>query len=161
MGNLYYNATRFFSQLANACFWPVVISLSALLVVSVIDCGRLVYQVWFRRRRPRTDLAGLARALAGGRSTLERVRAVGEIPLSPVLARFWKLLRDRLAEVECEDNLDLWLEETLQREEIAVSNQLDRSRALIRIGPMLVWPARSFPSDLLYSRFSAVTWAEW
>lgn len=33
--------------------------------------------------------------------------------------------------------MDIWLEETLQQEEIEVTSRLDRSRALVRIGPML------------------------
>jgi biopolymer transport protein ExbB/TolQ len=62
------------------------------------------------------------------------------VSLSAPIVRFWAHLECRLREVgssETRENLDLWLEETLQREEIEVMARLDRSRALVRLGPML------------------------
>ena len=34
-------------------------------------------------------------------------------------------------------SFDLWLEEKLQEEELAIANRLDRTRAMVRLGPML------------------------
>lgn len=130
MSSAYETAVSVFSQLANLFFWPVAVSLAFLFVWSVADLGRLLYQAWSRRRSPKTDIAGLAEVLR----THDRRRETAA--LSPSLRRFAGLVRTR-AEMFDDDDLDLWLEEALQSEELAITAQLDRSRAFVRLGPML------------------------
>lgn len=64
--------------------------------------------------------------------------ALAHLDLSPALRRFWTRVRAQLdASGTSSDHLDLWLEDALQEEEMSVTSQLDLSRVLIRIGPML------------------------
>lgn len=130
-----YDATvSLFYQLANLFFWPVAIALIVLLAVSLIDLGRLAAQIVTRRRAARTDLIALAhrvQAAHGGTLVLDG------LALSPSLARFWGDVESKLAALPPQAPLDLWLEEALQQREIVVTSALDRSRALVRIGPML------------------------
>jgi biopolymer transport protein ExbB/TolQ len=42
-----------------------------------------------------------------------------------------------LRELDTTEDIDLWLDETLRGEELERTTQLDRSRAFVRIGPML------------------------
>jgi biopolymer transport protein ExbB/TolQ len=140
MNQLYESVVHLFYQLSNAFFWPVAIALLALFAYALIDLGALLYAMFQRRRASRTDLTALAR-------TLSRSLAVsgGEPPqtildnvaLSPALRRFWRRAGKRLGEMESTADLDLWLDESLRSEELERTTQLDRSRAFVRIGPML------------------------
>lgn len=133
MGDLYTLVTRLFYQLSLAFFWPVAIALLALFAISLVDLGALFVEMWRRRKRPPADLPGIARRLAAGLG--EQAIEASELP--PALRRFWERVEARLSEAGSSGHIDIWLEESLQREEIEVTSRLDRSRAFIRIGPML------------------------
>ena len=134
MSHLYQTTVSLFYQLANAFFWPVAVALLALFAVTLADLGGVLFTWWRRRGAPRTDLPAAARALAlhEGRSG-----ALDGVALSPSLRRFWGKVEARLRETGMEQHADLWLEEVLQQEEIAVAGRLDRTRLFVRIGPML------------------------
>jgi len=134
MSNLYQTTVSLFYQLANAFFWPVAIALLALFVVTLVDLGSVLF-TWLRRRRDaRTDLSAVARALA----LCEGITgALDDVVLSPSLRRFWRKVEGRLQETGMGQHVDLWLEEVLQQEDIAVAGRLDRTRLFVRIGPML------------------------
>lgn len=136
MSGLYNTTVHLFYNLANVFFWPVAISLILLFLWALIDLGRLLYALWKRRTDPVTDIVGLARRLdeAGLDSPIGLLRG---LRLSNSLTRFWTRVEGRLASVESHEHLDLWLEEVLQQEELEISSHLDRSRAMVRIGPML------------------------
>jgi biopolymer transport protein ExbB/TolQ len=137
VSDAYNFAVSAFYQLSNFFFWPVTIALVALFIVALADTGRLFYQAWRRRSEIRTDLVALARRL----STIDSARWTGatlhDVALSPSLRAFWAKVEDRLAALPPDAPVDLWLEEVLQQEEMAVASVLDRSRALVRLGPML------------------------
>jgi len=139
MTDLYTATTRLFYQLSIAFFWPVAIALLLLLVYSLADLGALFVQMWRNRRRATTDLAAVARAVFAGVREYDDglLPDLSAAPMSPSLRRFYDRLRRRLLELGSWEHIDIWLEETLQREEIEVTSRLDRSRAFIRIGPML------------------------
>ena len=139
MTDLYTATTRLFYQLSIAFFWPVAIALLLLLVYSLADLGALFVQMWRNRKRATTDLAAVARAVLAGVREYddELLPDLSAAPMSPSLRRFYDRLRSRLLELGSWEHIDIWLEETLQREEIEVTSRLDRSRAFIRIGPML------------------------
>jgi biopolymer transport protein ExbB/TolQ len=136
METLYRSTTQLFYQLSNAFFWPVAVALLVLFAVALYDLGALMVQGWRRRRQPETDLEAVAIVLLGG---LDKggTDALAGIEMSPSLLRFWRHVRQHLSTVQILDHLDLWMEEALQTEELAVTSKLDMSRALIRIGPML------------------------
>lgn len=136
MDSLYHSTTQLFYQLSNAFFWPVAVSLLILFGVSVLDLGALVVQGWRRARQPATDLEAVALVLLGGLDATGDDALAG-MDMSPALRRFWTRVRAHLTNARSLDHIDLWMEEALQTEEIAVTSQLDLSRALIRIGPML------------------------
>jgi biopolymer transport protein ExbB/TolQ len=127
-------AVSFFYQLANLFFWPVAVSLIVLFALALMDLGRLLLQVVRRRSAPATDLVALARGLQAGRGRIPRLDGVS---LSASLARFRDEVAEQVSALPSDAPLDLWLEETLQQREIAVTSALDRSRALVRLGPML------------------------
>lgn len=130
-----YDATvSLFYQLANLFFWPVAIALIVLLGLALVDLGRLGAQILTRRRAARTDLVGLAHRVQSARGG---PLMLDGIALSPSLGRFWAEVESKLAALPTDAPLDLWLEEALQQREIVVTSALDRSRALVRIGPML------------------------
>ncbi|MEQ1910340.1 MAG: MotA/TolQ/ExbB proton channel family protein [Vicinamibacterales bacterium] len=130
---------QLFFRLSSAFFWPVAIALIALFAWAMLDLGALFFAMWRKRSEPATDLRGLARRLASAGPSLRTGMTdvlQGEA-LSPALRRFWNSVRDNLRDVEVFDDVDLWLDEALRREEIEMTTRLDRSRAFIRIGPML------------------------
>lgn len=130
--NLYQSATQLFYQLSLLFFWPVCIALLGLFSWSLIDLGAMLFQSWQRSREPRTDLAGLG-------DRLDEYFELGRplAGLSPRLARFWSRIEPHLGRTLSSKSFDLWLEEILQEEELAVANRLDRTRAMVRLGPML------------------------
>jgi biopolymer transport protein ExbB/TolQ len=136
--HLYEGATQLFYQISNAFFWPVAVALVVLFAVSLFDLGVLAVQ-WVRKRRETsTDLAAVAVTLSGALSshTLEGDALAG-VAVSPSLRRFWSRVQARLREVQSTEDLDVWLDEALQQEEVNVASRLDRTRALVRLGPML------------------------
>lgn len=143
---MYHFTTQLFYQLANAFFWPVAIALLALFAATLIDLGALLVQIWRRQRQVRTDMTAVAQLLLA-RAKAREVDALASLDPSPALRRFWTRVRPRLIEAEAEageggeasahEHIDLWLEDALQEEELAVTSRLDLSRVLIRIGPML------------------------
>jgi biopolymer transport protein ExbB/TolQ len=135
---LYVSATELFYQIANAFFWPVAIALLVLFALSLVDLGRLVVEWWRKRSEPATDLSAVAVALAVNlRGSGDTREALAGVSMSRPLARFWSRVASRLRAVGVTENLDVWLEEALQQEEIDTAARLDRSRALVRLGPML------------------------
>lgn len=130
MPNLYSDIVSLFGHLANLFFWPVAVALLVLFTWSLLDLGRMFYQAWRRRKEPRTDLIELANALHS-HSDLSTVH------VSSAVLKFWTEANGRILLLADEADLDLWLEEILQQHEIAVTSALDRSRALVRLGPML------------------------
>ena len=137
MTDLYGGATQLFYQISNAFFWPVAIALLVLFAFSLFDLGRLAVEWWLKRREPDTDLSAVATALAMELRASAGRDVLADVPMSRSLARFWARVRTRLRAVESTHNLDVWLEEALQQEEINTAAGLDRSRALVRLGPML------------------------
>ena len=138
MTALYGGATQLFYQIANAFFWPVAVALLVLFAFSLFDLGALCVEWWHRRREQPTDLSAVARALAlNVRVSAGEYDALADVRMSRSLARFWGRVAARLRAMRSAENLDVWLEETLQQEEIDVAARLDRSRALVRLGPML------------------------
>jgi biopolymer transport protein ExbB/TolQ len=140
MNSLYFAVTQLFYQLSVIFFWPVVIALLALFAVSLLDLGALLYRAWRKRQEPATDLGALARRLAEAVSRTDDGRNrwnTDSVRMPPGIRRFWNRLTVRLDEAGSQEDLDLWLEECLQQEEIELTSRLDGSRALIRIGPML------------------------
>ena len=137
MDAAYTAVTQLFYQLSLLFFWPVAVTLLALFAVSVMDLGGLLFETWRRRGQARTNLAAAASLLAPSLEEDEGAAEDGALQLSPVLARFWNRVRRQIAESGSRQDLDVWLEEALQDEEIRVTNRLDRTRAFIRIGPML------------------------
>lgn len=135
MSNLYQLTVELFYQLANVFFWPVSIALIALFIWSLIDLGRLFYQVVRRSRETPTDLPAIARRIAEQHERPEGL--LNGMAASPSLRRFWQLVEGRVAAAGSREHLDLWLDEVLQQEELRITAQLDRSRAMVRIGPML------------------------
>lgn len=152
-----------FYRLSTAFFWPVAVALLVLFALSLADLGALLVQARRRAHTAATDLPAVANALAArlpapgsGRSA-----SLDDVALSPSLARFWALLQQRLAQLDSHEHLDLWLDETLQREEIRIANRLDLSRTLVRIAPCWGWPAPSSRSGRRCSRCCRATWAAW
>jgi biopolymer transport protein ExbB/TolQ len=135
MSNLYQITVELFYQLANVFFWPVALSLIGLFIWSLIDLGRLLYQVVRRSRDAATDLPVIARRIAEQHERPEGL--LNGMPASPSLRRFWQQVEARVAAAGSREHVDLWLDEVLQQEELRVTAQLDRSRAMVRIGPML------------------------
>lgn len=134
----YATAVALFSQLANLFFWPVAIALLVLFAWALADVGRLLYQAWRRLREQATDLVDVAQRLKaqslGGEWHRPRLEGA---TLSPSLRHFWSKVEGRLAALDDDEHVDLWLDEVLQQEEVTISSALDRSRAMVRIGPML------------------------
>ncbi len=128
--------TEIFYRLSTAFFWPVALALLVLFVLSLADLGSLLVQSRRRAAAPASDLPALANALAASLRNAAQPHP-GAAVLSPSLARFWAMLEARLARLDSHEHLDLWLDETLQREEMRVANRLDLTRTLVRIAPML------------------------
>lgn len=142
--DLYNTVVQLFSQLANAFFYPVAFALIGLFIYSLLDLGKLFFALWQRRTEPRVDLPRLSRALASYVEDDEwtptgetRSDPTAEIPMSHTLRRFWTSVESRMRSVDSTRDIDLWLDETLRGEEIKLTSRLDRSRAFVRIGPML------------------------
>jgi len=130
-------AVTAFYQLSNFFFWPVTVALVALFCAALLDTGRVLYQIGRRRTDTRTDLVALARRLNAIDSARWTGGTLHDIALSSPLRAFWTKVEARLAALPPDAPLDLWLDEVLQQEEMAVAASLDRSRALVRLGPML------------------------
>lgn len=142
IATLYHATTQLFYQLSNAFFWPVAIALLVLFALSLVDLGALIAQAWRRRSQARTETMALARRLLDGLDARDGRDPLAGVELSPVLRRFWTRVRAHIDATSSgraadREHLDLWLDDALQEEEIAVTGQLDLSRVLIRIGPML------------------------
>lgn len=135
MTRLYQLTVELFYQLANVFFWPVAIALILLFLWSLIDLGRLLYQMIRRRGDQGTDLPAIARRIAQQHERPEGL--LDGLPASPSLRQFWRQVEQRVESAGSGEHLDLWLDEVLQQEELKVTSQLDRSRAMVRIGPML------------------------
>jgi biopolymer transport protein ExbB/TolQ len=136
--HLYEGATQLFYQISNAFFWPVAVALVVLFAWSLVDLGVLAVQ-WMRKRgERRTDLPAVAMALTASlRSGTLAGDPLAGVEVSPSLRRFWGRVHSRLRDVASTEDLDVWLDEALQQEEVDVASRLDRTRALVRLGPML------------------------
>lgn len=138
MNTAYDAVVKLFYQLSNAFFWPVAIALLALFAYALVDLGGLIVALFKRRNAAQTDIKALAQTLARrlGEGGVARHLLDG-VTLSPALNQFWLRVEARLRELDTTEDIDLWLDETLRREELERTTQLDRSRAFVRIGPML------------------------
>jgi biopolymer transport protein ExbB/TolQ len=138
MDRAYQAVVQLFYQLANAFFWPVAIALIVLFVYAMVDLGRLWFTMWRRRRQGTADARLVADALvarlAAAEGSLHDVHATS---IPPSVGRFWQHVERRLMNERSTDDIDLWLDAALRTEEVDVATHLDRSRALVRIGPML------------------------
>lgn len=138
MNHLYESVVQLFYQLANAFFWPVAIALLVLFAISLLDLGALFYAMWLKRREAPMDLSAIAVTLARRLGSGARPQRLLEgIALTPALRRFWTIVEQRLSEVDSTADLGWWLDEAMRREENELATKLDRSRAFVRIGPML------------------------
>lgn len=138
MNTPYEFVVQLFFRLSNAFFWPVAVALLVLFSWAMIDLGTLIVAMWRRRQQPPTDLRGVSRRLSSSSGwPATGIDVLQGETLSPALRRFWTSVRSNLAGTGAGDDVDLWLDEALRREEIEMTTRLDRSRAFIRIGPML------------------------
>ena len=137
MNTAYEFVVQLFFRLSNAFFWPVAVALLVLFAWAMLDLGSLMIAMWRRRQQPPTDLRGVARRLSSASGwSAHGIDVLQGETLSPALRRFWIGGFDPAIEFYGDD-VDLWLDEALRREEIEMTTRLDRSRAFIRIGPML------------------------
>lgn len=138
MDRAYGAVVQLFYQLANAFFWPVAIALIVLFAYTMVDLGRLWFTMWRRRRDETAEPQLVAGALVARLAAIDGgPHGVDAVPLSPSVRRFWQHVEARLRHGRSTDDLDLWLDAALRSEEVEIATHLDRSRALVRIGPML------------------------
>jgi biopolymer transport protein ExbB/TolQ len=139
MTNLYDFLVQLFYQLANAFFYPIAFALLILFAYSLIDLGALFYSIWQRRReQSEIDISELARILAGHLKTDIKENAIPKTAVfNRPLARFWNRVESKLVQLDTTEDVDIWLDEALRNEENDLKTKLDRSLAMVRIGPML------------------------
>jgi len=96
MPALYDITVKLFYQLSNFFFWPVAISLIVLFVWSLIELGRLAYNVFQRRGDEATNLEALGSALdADFRRNRYSDGKLNGVKLSIGLLGFWQRLEKR------------------------------------------------------------------
>jgi biopolymer transport protein ExbB/TolQ len=138
MTNLYDFLVQLFYQLANAFFYPIAFALLILFAYSLIDLGVLFYAMWRRRGRQEVDISALAKAIAQYlRSGIKENSLPKNTVFVSSLARFWNRVEEKLLQLDTIDDVDIWLDEALRNEENEMKTKLDRSLAMVRIGPML------------------------
>ena len=138
MPALYDITVKLFYQLSNFFFWPVAISLIVLFVWSLIELGRLAYNVFQRRGDEATNLEALGSALeADFRRNRFSDGKLNGVKLSIGLLGFWQRLEKRRGTLETAKNFEMLLDQALREEESQTTARLDFSRALVRLGPML------------------------
>src|SRR5687768_15570485 len=138
MTNLYDFLVQLFYQLANAFFYPIAFALLILFAYSLIDLGALFYVMWKRRVRQEVDISALAKTIAQYlRSNIKENALPKNAVFNRSLARFWNRVRGKLLQLDSTDDVDIWLDEALRNEENDMKTKLDRSLAMVRIGPML------------------------
>lgn len=130
----------------NALLYPVVGLLIFLFILMLFISGGFVSEFAFRRKRNQgisQDIESLALNLSNDMSR-ERFKEAGEklkvYLRKPYIGSQLKrgFLKDLSAQIgKGMDSFDIRIENTLQEYEIEVSRLLDKTRVLIRIGPML------------------------
>ncbi len=130
----------------NALLYPVVGLLIVLFILMLFVSGTFVSEFAFRRKRDQDashDMESLALRLSNDMSHERFEEAVEQLKAylkKPYMGS--QLMRGFLRDLSAQtgkglDNLDIRVENTLQDYEIEVSRLLDKTRILIRIGPML------------------------
>lgn len=130
----------------NALLYPVMGLLIVLFVLMLFISGAFVSEFAFRRKRYQDagqDCEWLAMKLSNDmsngrfREAADKIMAYLKKPyMGSQLRRGF--LRDLSAQIgKGLDNLDIRIENTLQEYEIEVSRLLDKTRVLVRVGPML------------------------
>jgi biopolymer transport protein ExbB/TolQ len=138
MTNLYDFLVQLFYQLANAFFYPIAFALLILFAYSLVDLGALFYAMWQRRGRQEVDISALANTIAQYlRSNIKEYSLPKNAVFNRSLARFWNRVEEKLLQLDTIDDVDIWLDEALRNEENDMKTKLDRSLAMVRIGPML------------------------
>jgi len=138
MTNLYDFLVQLFYQLANAFFYPIAFALLVLFAYSLIDLGALFYAIWRRRKQTEVDISALAKILAHYlKSDIRQTELPKNAVFNSSLARFWNRVESKLLQLDTIADVDIWLDEALRNEENDIKTKLDRSLAMVRIGPML------------------------
>jgi len=130
----------------NALLYPVMGLLIFLFILMLFISGAFVSEFAFRRKRNHDtdqDNEWLAMKVSNDMSharlteAADKIRAYLEKPyMGSQLRRGF--LRDLSAQIgKGLDNLDIRIENTLQEYELEVSRLLDKTRVLVRVGPML------------------------
>ena len=130
----------------NALLYPVMGLLIVLFVLMLFISGAFVSEFAFRRKRNQDtdqDSEWLAMKVSNDmshtrfREAADKIMAYLKKPyMGSQLRRGF--LKDLSAQIDKGlDNLDIRIENTLQEYEIEVSRLLDKTRILVRVGPML------------------------
>jgi len=130
----------------NALLYPVMGLLIILFILMLFISGAFVSEFAFRRKRNQNadqESEGLAMKLSNDMSherfgeAADKIKAYLKKPyMGSQLRRGF--LKDLSAQI-CKglDNLDIRIENTLQEYELEISGLLDKTRVLVRVGPML------------------------
>jgi len=126
----------------NALLYPVMGLIVFLFILMLFNLGAFISEFAFRRGKNQ-DAEDLALKMSGEISRNRFVEATGLIKnhlKSPYIGS--KILRGFLKDLAVQvnkgvGNLDIRIENILQEHEIAVSKLLDKTRILVRLGPLL------------------------
>ncbi len=126
----------------NALLYPVMALIVLLFIMMLADLGAFISEFAFRRNKnsDTEELAGMI-SLEISRGQIARAQGVIKDYLKSthigdkILKGF---LKDLSAQInKGTDNLDIHIENMLQGHEINVSRMLDKTRMLVRLGPIL------------------------
>ncbi|MCK5508542.1 MAG: hypothetical protein KAI50_08480, partial [Desulfobacterales bacterium] len=130
----------------NALLYPVMGLLIILFVLMLFVSGAFVSEFAFRRKRNQDadqDSERLAMKVSNDMSHAKFGEAADKIMTylkkpymgSQLRRGFWENLSAQIGKGM--DNLDIRIENTLQECELKISGLLDKTRVLVRVGPML------------------------
>ncbi|NJM53518.1 MAG: hypothetical protein HC846_09105 [Blastocatellia bacterium] len=98
----------------------------------------MFYAIWRRRKHSEIDISALAKILTHYlKSDIRETELPKNAVFNSSLARFWNRVESKLLQLETTNDIDIWLDEALRNEENDIKTKLDRSLAMVRIGPML------------------------
>jgi len=122
---------------STALLYPVVVLLLFLVAWVAVELGGFLYELFSRFRSPNRLESGITDAMTA-ESRSDAVRRVLDSASSRMLHEF---LKDLLRLVESDDGgdekLPVRVEKLLQDYELLATKRLERTRILVRIGPML------------------------
>ncbi len=126
----------------NALLYPVMALIVFLFILVLVDLGSFVSEYAFRRGK-NEDTEELALRMSNDISHGKFTEAAGLVTdylKTPYIGS--KVLRSYLRTLSVQvnkgiENLDIRLENILQEHEIGVSKLLDKTRVLVRLGPIL------------------------